>query len=64
MFHFLSGGVKQTTKISHFVDFDWEKYIEMAWGCEFRVWDVPNPMALVSGLYDKWFLKIKSLGDK
>ena len=27
---FLSEGVKATAKILHFVDFDWEKCIEMA----------------------------------
>ena len=27
----LSGGVKETAKIWHFVDFDWEKCIEMTW---------------------------------
>ena len=30
-FSFLSGGVQETAKISHFVDFDWEKCIKMAW---------------------------------
>ena len=29
-FIFLSGGVQETAKILHYVDFDWEKYIEMA----------------------------------
>ena len=31
LFYFLSGGVKETTKISHFVDFQLEKCIKMAW---------------------------------
>ena len=30
----------------------------------FRVQGMPNPMALVSHLYDRWFLKIEILGDK
>ena len=29
-FYLLTGGVKQTAKNLHFVDFDWEKCIEMA----------------------------------
>ena len=48
---------KFQAKISHFVDFDWEKCIIMAWVAHIRVWGVPNPMAQVSSIYDKWFLK-------
>ena len=25
--------------------------------CIFRIWGMPNPMALVASLYDKWFMK-------
>ena len=30
----------------------------------FRVWGMPNPMAQVSSLYDKWFLKNHNLRQK
>ena len=56
-FSFLSRGVKETAKISHFVNFDWEKSMEMLEWCIFRVQGMPNPMALVASLYDKWFMK-------
>ena len=56
-FHFLSGGVQQTAKISHFVDFDWENGSKWLEWCIVRVQGMPNPMALVSSLYGKWFLK-------
>ena len=55
---------KFQAQILHFVDFDWRnasKWIE--WHI-FRIQGMPNPMALVSGLYNKWFLKIKILGEK
>ena len=55
---------KIQAEISHFVDFDWEKCIEMAWVVHIRVQGMPNPMALVSTLYDVWFLKIKISRDK
>ena len=44
-------------KISHFVDFDWENALKWLDLCTFRVQGMLNPMALVSSLYDKWFLK-------
>ena len=33
-------------------------------GTVFRVWDVPNPMAQVSSIYDKWFLKNQNFRQK
>ena len=33
-------------------------------GAYFRVQGMPNPMALVSSLYDKWFLKISKFQEK
>ena len=55
---FCHGEWSKQPKLSHFVDFDWEKCIEMAWElCTLRFQGMLNPMALVSSLYDKWFLK-------
>ena len=45
------------TKISHFVDFDWEKCIKIAHMVHFRVQGMPNTVALVASLHDKWFMK-------
>ena len=56
-FSFLSGGIKETAKISHFVDFDWENTLKLLEWHIFRVQGMPNPMALVASLYDKWFMK-------
>ena len=55
-FHVMSGGVKETAKISHFVDLtggNASKWLE--WHI-FRVQGMPNPMALFLSLYDKRFL--------
>ena len=55
-FHFLSGGVKQRAKNFTFC---WFWLGKMHWNgfewCIFRVWDMPNPMQVLS-LYNKWFL--------
>ena len=44
-------------KIQHFVDFDWENASKWLKGHICRVQGMPNPMAFVSILYDKPFLK-------
>ena len=54
---FCQGELSKQPKISHFVDFEWENALKWLEWCVFRVGDVPNPMALVSSLYNKWFLK-------
>ena len=56
-FSFLSGGVKETAKISHFVDFDWENALKLLEWHIFRVQGMPNPMLQVSSLCNKQFLK-------
>ena len=56
-FSLLSGRVQETAKISHFVDFDWKKGLKFLEWCIFRVWGMPNPMALVASPYNKWFMK-------
>ena len=64
--HFLSGFLKlsKQPKISHFVDFDWENALKWLEWCIFRVQGMPNPMAQVSSLYDKWFLKNQNFRQK
>ena len=52
-----SGKTKISGEISHFVDFDWENPSKWLEWHVFRVQGMPNPMELVSSLYDKWFLK-------
>ena len=37
------------------------KWLEL---CIFRIWGMPNPMAHVSSLYDKWFLKNQNFRQK
>ena len=61
---FLSGGVRQTAKNFIFVDFDWENALKWLEWYMFRVWSMPNPMALVSSLYYKSFLKIQNFKGK
>ena len=56
-FSFLSGGVKETAKISHFVDFDWENASKWLEWHVFRVQGMPNPISLVVSLCNKQFLK-------
>ena len=63
-FHFLSGGVKETSKISHFVDFVWEKYITWLEWHICRVQGMPNPMPQVLSLCDKQFLKNHNFRQK
>ena len=57
-FIFLKGRVQQfQAKISHFVDFDWEKCIKMAWVVTYLRFEACCQIhcALVSSLYNKWF---------
>ena len=58
IFYFLSGGVKQISKNSHFAHFDWEKASKWLEWHTYRVRGMPNQMALVWSLYDKWFLPV------
>ena len=56
-FIFCQGEFSKQPKSSHFVDFDREKCNKMASVVHIRVQGVPIPMAQVSSLYNKWFLK-------
>ena len=54
--HVMLGELSKQPEISHFVDFDWENALKWLEWHIFRVRGMPNPMALVLSLYDKWFL--------
>ena len=56
-FSFFVRRVKETAKISHFVDFDWKNTLKLLEWHIFRVQGMPNPMALVASLYDKQLMK-------
>ena len=64
-FHFMSGGFKQTTKNFTFCWF-WlgEMHGKGLSGTYLGVWGMPNSIALVSSLYDKWFLKNHNFREK
>ena len=55
---------KFQAKISHFVDFDWGKMHWNGLSGVFRVWGILNPMAQLSSLYNKWFLKNQNFRQK
>ena len=63
-FSFFVRGVKETAKISHFVDFDWENTLKLLEWHIFRVCGMLNPMLHISSLCDKWFLKNHNFRQK
>ena len=59
-----SGGVKETAKISHFVDCDWENAWKWLEWHVFRVWGMLNPMLQVLSLCNEQFLKKHNFRQK
>ena len=60
-FYFCHGQLGKQPKISHFVDFDWEKKLKFLEWHVYRVWGMPNPMVLVLRDFEQFYLVKTSL---